>query len=75
MSLRWHPEAAGTSGRYLHLLRKARKVHGILGQNVLITGFPAFQTCVRRKYMRIFEQIFLQTRQKFANMLSYGKNF
>ena len=25
--------------------------------------------------MRIFEQIFLQTRQKFAGILSYGKNF
>ena len=25
--------------------------------------------------MQIFEQIFLQTRQKFAGILSYGKNF
>ena len=25
--------------------------------------------------MRIFEQIFLQTRQKFAGILSYGKEF
>ena len=25
--------------------------------------------------MRIFEQIFLQTRQKFAGILSYGKIF
>ena len=33
------------------------------------------RACVRRKYMRIFEQIFLQTRQKFAGILSYGKNF
>ena len=33
------------------------------------------RACVHRKYMRIFEQIFLQTRQKFAGILSYGKNF
>ncbi len=34
-----------------------------------------FRACIHRKYMRIFEQIFLQTRQKFAGILSYGKNF
>ena len=33
------------------------------------------RACIHRKYMRIFEQIFLQTRQKFAGILSYGKNF
>ena len=38
-------------------------------------GIPLLRACVRRKYMRIFEQIFLQTRQKFAGILSYGKNF
>ena len=35
----------------------------------------SIRACVHRKYMRIFEQIFLQTRQKFAGILSYGKNF
>ena len=35
----------------------------------------SLRACVHRKYMRIFEQIFLQTRQKFAGILSYGKNF
>ena len=34
-----------------------------------------FRACIHRKYMRIFEQILLQTRQKFAGILSYGKNF
>ena len=56
--------------------RHHRLCHGLRGNDD--AGHSAriiFRACVHRKYMRIFEQIFLQTRQKFAAILSYGKNF